>query len=95
MLFLVRMDVSLPRDLDAGERERLLAEERERALTLQRAGSWRHLWRVVGQYSNYSVFEVDSNAALHDILWSLPLFPFMRVEVVPLTTHPSALDADA
>ncbi len=94
MLFHVRMDVAVPRDLDPGERARLLATEKARALELQRAGTWVHLWRVVGQYSNISVFDVGSSDELHEILWNLPLFPFMTIAVTPLTEHPSALSAN-
>ncbi|MGH3589152.1 MAG: muconolactone Delta-isomerase, partial [Pseudonocardia sp.] len=70
MLFHVRMDVAIPRDLDADERARIVATEKERALELQRAGTWLHLWRIVGQYSNISVFDVASPDELHEILWS-------------------------
>jgi muconolactone D-isomerase len=94
MLFHVRMDVAVPRDLDPEERTRLLSTEKERALEHQRAGKWVHLWRVVGQYSNISVFDVASGDELHEILWSLPLFPFMTIQVTPLTEHPSALSAN-
>ena len=93
MLFQVRMDVSIPRDLPEQERARLLAEEKQRAQDLQRQGIWRHLWRVVGRYSNISIFDVDSNDALHEVLWTLPLFPFMQIEVTPLARHPSAIEA--
>jgi muconolactone D-isomerase len=91
VLFHVRMDVAIPRDLDPDDRARLVAEEKERALELQRTGTWVHLWRIVGQYSNVSVFDVGSTDELHEILWSLPLFPFMQVQVTPLARHPSAL----
>ncbi len=94
MLFHVRMDVAVPRDLDPEERATLLAKEKARALELQRQGTWVHLWRVVGQYSNVSIFDVESSDELHEILWNLPLFPFMTVAVTPLTEHPSALAAN-
>ncbi|NUO36228.1 MAG: muconolactone Delta-isomerase [Dermatophilaceae bacterium] len=91
MLFAVRMDVDLPRDLDPAVRDETVAREREYSQQLQRAGEWRHIWRVVGQYSNVSVFDVPSNERLHEILWGLPLFPYMSIEVTPLATHPSAI----
>lgn len=91
MLFQVRMDVDLPRDLDPAERDAVVARERDYAQELQRGGEWVHLWRIVGQYANISVFDVESNARLHEILSSLPLFPYLRIEVTPLTTHPSAV----
>lgn len=91
MLFHVRMDVSIPHDLDPAERETLVATEKARALELQRAGVWPHLWRIVGRYSNISVFDIESNDDLHDILSTLPLYPFMTIQVTPLATHPSNL----
>ncbi|RZQ65831.1 muconolactone Delta-isomerase [Amycolatopsis suaedae] len=90
MLFHVRMDVDIPHGVDATG---LIAAEKARALELQRAGVWRHLWRIVGRYSNISVFDVGSGDELHTLLSSLPLYPFMRIEVTALATHPSDLAA--
>jgi len=61
---------------------------------LQRSGKWRHIWRVAGQYCNISIFDVASNAELHDILMSLPLFSFMAVRVTALCRHPSSVHDD-
>ena len=91
MLFHVRMDVSLPADLDPEVRADLVAREKARALELQRAGVWPQLWRIVGEYANFSIFDVESNDALHEALSSLPLFPYMRIHVTPLAHHPSKL----
>lgn len=93
MLFHLRMDVRLPHDLDPAERQRLLSDEKARALELQRAGKWPHLWRLAGRYSNISVLDVDSPDELHQILASLPLFPHMHIEVSALAQHPSDLAA--
>ncbi len=91
MLFHVRMRVNLPHDLDQELAEQLKAEEKARAQELQHAGTWLHLWRVVGQYANISVFDVPSPDDLHEILSGLPLFPYMDVSVTALTRHPSAI----
>jgi len=91
MLFAVRMDVDIPGDLDPAEREDVIAREKAYAQELQRSGEWAHLWRLVGLYANLSIFQVESNERLHEILSGLPLFPFMRIEVTPMTTHPSAI----
>lgn len=93
MLFHVHMEVSIPHDLDPDRRAALVAEEKARALELQRSGVWPQLWRVVGEYANISVFDVDSGDTLHTLLSSLPLFPYMRINVTPLATHPSDLKA--
>jgi muconolactone D-isomerase len=91
MLFHVRMDVRIPQDLDPEVRADVVAREREYAQDLQRSGRWLHLWRIVGEYANISIFDVGSNDELHEILAGLPLFPYMDVHVTPLAQHPSAI----
>jgi len=92
MLYHVRMDVHVPHHMEADRFELLKAEEKARAQELQRQGKWRHLWRVAGQYSNISIFDVADHDELHAVLSTLPLLPFMAVQVTPLARHPSAVD---
>jgi len=94
MLFHVRMDVNLPPDMNPATAAQLKADEKARFQELQRSRKWRHIWRVAGEYANYSIFDVASNAELHDLLISLPLFPYMRIKVTPLCRHPSSLYED-
>jgi muconolactone D-isomerase len=94
MLFQVEMEVTIPHGVDSAYIEGLKAAEKARAQDLQRSGKWRHLWRVAGQYRNISIFDVESNAELHDILVSLPLFSFMVLRVTPLCRHPSSVHDD-
>jgi muconolactone D-isomerase len=94
VLFKVEMIVALPRDMAPERADRLKAAEKEKFQKLQRAGTWRHIWRVVGQYANVSIFDVESNQQLHDILTALPLYPFMTVTVTALCRHPSSLHDD-
>jgi muconolactone D-isomerase len=94
MLFQVEMDVNVPLDYDKARFDELKAAEKARFQDLQRAGTWRHIWRVVGHYSNVSIFDVPSNGDLHDILMSLPLYPFMEMRVTALCRHPSSIHDD-
>lgn len=91
MLYLVHMIVDIPDSLPAEEAARIKADEKAYSQDLQRSGKWPHIWRVVGQYANYSVFDVESNEELHNLLSALPLFPYMQISVTPLATHPSAI----
>ena len=91
MLFHVTIDVRIPFGTDPDTVKRLGASEHEHAAELQRQGKWLHLWRVVGKFSNVSIFKVDSPLELHEILESLPLHPFMEVEVTALCRHPGSL----
>ncbi|MDY0206561.1 MAG: muconolactone Delta-isomerase [Pseudomonas sp.] len=91
MIFHVRMDVNIPLDIDEEKINAIKVKEKAYAQDLQEQGKWRHLWRISGQYSNISVFDVESNEELHDLLQGLPLFPYMDIEVMPLNRHPSSI----
>ena len=89
MLFAVRMDVNIPQELEAETKAGLLAAEKAYSQDLQRKGEWQSIWRCVGEYANISIFDVAGNERLHEILWGLPLFPYMKMEITPLAVHPS------
>lgn len=91
MLYCVRMEVNIPHDMDASAAQSLKEREKARAIELQKQGKFVHLWRVVGQYANVSIFDCESNDELHEVLSSLPLFPYLRIEVTPLAKHPSSI----
>jgi len=88
------MDVLLPTDMNADQVNELKQAEKALSHKLQEQGKWRHIWRLAGEYSNFSVFDVESNEELHDIMMSLPLYPYMKVEVTPLLRHPSSIRDD-
>ena len=94
MLFMVEMDVRIPAGFDAEESAKLKAAEKVCFQELQRSGTWRHIWRVVGRYANVSIFDVPGNAELHNILTGLPLYRFMEIKVTALCRHPSSIHDD-
>jgi muconolactone D-isomerase len=94
MLFKVCMTVRLPHDMDPAQADALKTRERSIAQELQRSGKWRHLWRIAGRYANVSIFDVASADELHALLLSLPLFPYMDVDVEALCRHPSSIHDD-
>jgi muconolactone D-isomerase len=85
------MNVRIPHDVPNEDVTKLKQTEKQRALDLQKSGKWRHLWRVSGLYANVSIFDVSGPDELHELLSTLPLFPFMDIEVQALCPHPSAL----
>lgn len=91
MLYHVHMRVQIPHDMPAAAADELKAREKAYAQQLQQDGRWVHLWRVVGEYANVSIFDVDSHDALHTLLSGLPLFPYMEIKVTPLAQHPSSI----
>ena len=94
MLFHVTMNVKVPVSFPEQELTALKAKEKAVAQQLQERGIWRHLWRVAGKYSNVSIFDVQDATSLHEILSTLPLFPFMEIEVQALCRHPSSIHDD-
>ena len=74
-----------------GRRER----ENARAEALIARGTLVRIWRVVGRVANVSLWQADSLEELHEAIGSLPMFPYMKVDVTPLVNHPMTEAADA
>jgi len=91
MLYCVMIDVNLPADMDPAALAKLKETERLRAIELQESGKFVHLWRVAGRMANVSIFDCDSNDELHELLTSLPMFPYFSLKIVPLAKHPSSI----
>lgn len=91
MLFMVRMDVNIPADMPVAQADELKAREKAYSQELQRSGKWQQIYRIVGEYANYSIFDVETNDELHSMLAALPLFPYMKIHVTPLAKHPSSI----
>ncbi len=89
MEFLVHIEVEWPADGDPAELARLTAAERERGNELGAAGTIRRMWRVPGRRANWGLWEAEDATALHAAIASLPFFPFLNVEVIPLAAHPT------
>jgi muconolactone D-isomerase len=91
MLFKVQMTVNIPFEMPADTANAIKLEEKQYSQALQKSGKWLHIWRVVGKYENVSIFDVQDNDELHQILSGLPLFPYMEMEVTALCRHPSSI----
>jgi muconolactone D-isomerase len=86
--FLVRIKVTLPTTLSNEERSALLKAELQRGVELRRQGSIRAIWRVPGGLRNVGIWSAADATELHELLSSLPLFPFLEADVTPLAQHP-------
>lgn len=89
--WLVRIDVDWPPTEPAQRRDELLAAESARVGELIESGTISRLWRIPGRWSSWSIWRAPDAAAVHAAIISLPLWPWMAVEVHPLAAHP--LDA--
>jgi len=89
MDFLVHISIKLPPDMARDESEALLSAESERAAALAKAGRLIRLWRVPGQRANWGLWRAADATELHEALTSLPLWPYMRIDVTALAKHPN------
>jgi muconolactone D-isomerase len=87
--FLVRIEIVWPPDAPEGERERIFAAELEAGQRLAHRGQLRRLWRIPGRWANWSLYDVADATELHEALTSLPLHPWMDIEVHALAEHPN------
>lgn len=93
MLFLARMDVNFPDNLTPEEVADFQKREKEYSGNLQREGVMKGIWRVVGEYSNYSIYDVRDNEHLQEVMSGFPMFKYMNIKMTPLATHPNRTDA--
>jgi muconolactone D-isomerase len=87
--FLVRIEIQLDESLSVEQREALYAAEAERARALAEAGHLVRLWRLPGRRANWGLWRAADATELHEVLTSLPLWPYMDVDVNPLARHPN------
>ena len=88
MLFMLRIDVSIPPEMPEADKDGLREREKVRALQLIEEGTLLRIWRIVGRVANLSLWQEDSLEVLHEKVSSLPMFPYMKIDVTPLINHP-------
>jgi muconolactone D-isomerase len=89
MEFLVHISIKLPTDMARGESEALFRAESERAAALAKSGLLVRLWRVPGRRANWGLWRAADATELHEALTSLPLWPYMHIDVTALAKHPN------
>ena len=95
MLFLLRIDVSIPADMPQADKDKLREPENARAAELIAEGTMQGIWRIVGRIANNSLWKADTLEILHDKVSSMPMFPYMKIDVTPLINHPMTEIANA
>ncbi len=76
--FLVEIEIELPPSMPDDERTVILSAEAERGRELRDAGSIVRMWRVPGRRANVGLWEAADASELHELLSSLPVFPWMN-----------------
>jgi muconolactone D-isomerase len=86
--FLVSIEVRTPPDMDPDRLAALQAAEAERSRELVAQGVLKRIWRIPGRRANVSLYEGPDADAVHTALMSLPLYPWLDIDVQALATHP-------
>jgi muconolactone D-isomerase len=84
--YLVRMVSRLPHGIESESEvaKDLWEREKARAGELKEQGVWSDITHPVGLDSWSCIFNAASNDDLHQVISSLPLFPYLEIDVVPL-----------
>lgn len=86
--FLVNIQITWPRDLPEATIQELSVAERALAAEYAASGNLVRMWRVPGRRENWGLWKANDSTQMHDIISSLPVWPFMEVTVHPLAKHP-------
>jgi muconolactone D-isomerase len=86
--FLVHIEIRLPPEMPEERRAELTDAEARRGRELIEAGTLVRIWRLPGRFANVSLYRAADATELHAALTSLPLWPYMRIRVEALATHP-------
>jgi muconolactone D-isomerase len=86
--FLVRIEVALPPDMPEAQRADLVAAELARGRELRGSGAIQRIWRVPGGLRNVGIWQAADATELHDLISSLPFYPWLQAEVTALAVHP-------
>ena len=89
MEFLVHIEIEWPASNDPKLKDEIFAAELLQGQKLAHEGKLRRLWRIPGRWANWSLYDVADATELHEALSSLPLYPWMNIEVHALARHPN------
>lgn len=87
MLFMLKIAVRVPGDWPPEKLAEINRNETARSMQFVKEGKLKRIWRIAGKRANFSVWEVESAEELHATLTSLPLHPYMDIEVYPIIEH--------
>lgn len=87
MQFIVDILPNFPHDWSKEKLTEMLRLETEAAMDLMDQGVLLRIDRVVGRGGNISLWQADSPEQLDAALQSLPMAPYIRIQVTPVMKH--------
>lgn len=90
MEFLAEVVITVPEGTTEADVRRATDAERARARELVDAGHLVRIWRPrLPGWRNVGLWRATDEPELRSLMASLPLFPWMSLEIQPLDPHPS------
>jgi muconolactone delta-isomerase len=92
MEYLVDLVTTVPEGTSPARVDAVRAAEAEHSADLAKAGHLVRLWRPPlgpGEWRSIGLFRAANEAALREVLASMPLHIWMNVTITPLTPHPN------
>jgi muconolactone D-isomerase len=87
--FLVHIELAAPPGMSADALDELRTREAQRARELVASGNIVRLWRASSSWGNWGLWRSETRESLVSLIDSLPLRPFMSIEILDLGPHPS------
>jgi muconolactone D-isomerase len=88
MEFLVNIKLKWADNMDPVYRDKIIHDEHARAADLAKKGHLVRMWRVPCRFENWGLWRAKNATELHEIITSLPAFPYMYdIDVRPLAKH--------
>jgi muconolactone D-isomerase len=87
MEFLINIKIEWPEGMDPELKERISVHEREVAAELAKKGHLIRMWRTPGRRENWGLWQAKDATQMHEIISSLPVWPWMNVTVHALARH--------
>jgi muconolactone delta-isomerase len=87
--FLVTFDLTVPAGVDGPMVDEAQAAESRSARKSAQQGYLLRLWALPGQGRALGLWQAESADELRAVFAALPLGPWLRIEIVPLTGHPN------
>lgn len=88
MEFLAQVEINLPDSIEGRELQELREKERARGKELWRSGVIKRIWRIPGTNRVMAVYEVADATALQEMFETMPMYPYLNIDVYPLVHHP-------
>jgi len=86
MLFLIKTEIEHMPNMDQETFQSMVRKQWSYVLELKKNGKFDSAYRMAGRKGGIAIADIESAGELNKILSMMPLYPWLKVEVIPLVT---------